>query len=169
MNESTRQDAGHIGLAADIVGAYVSRNNVPASELPALIAATHAALAKLGTPPEPVVEKPTPPVPIRKTVTPDHIISLEDGKPYKSLKRHLTTRGLTPDQYRQKWGLPHDYPMVAATYAAQRSELAKSLGLGQIRRERAAAKRAAEMRSTPDPVVSAPARGRGRPKKATAS
>ncbi len=101
-------------------------------------------------------------MPIRKTVTPDHIISLEDGKPYKSLKRHLTTRGLSPDEYRQKWGLPHDYPMVAATYAAQRSELAKTLGLGQIRRDRAAAARlAAESASDNAP---SPAR-RGRPRK----
>jgi len=164
MDDVEHQSADFIGLTSDIVGAYVTKNNVPASELPALIAATHAALAKLGAPPEPVVEKPTPPVPIRKTVTPDHIISLEDGKPYKSLKRHLTTRGLTPDQYRQKWGLPHDYPMVAATYAAQRSELAKSLGLGQIRRDRAAAARLAAESGVSSDGVKAPAR-RGRPRK----
>jgi predicted transcriptional regulator len=168
MDDLTQNDTDFISLAADIVGAYVTKNNVPASELPNLIATTHAALVKLNAPPAPQAEKPTPPVPIRKTVTPDHIISLEDGKPYKSLKRHLTTRGLTPDQYRQKWGLPIDYPMVAANYAAQRSELAKSLGLGQLRRDRAAAKRAAEMRAAPDPVISAPAR-RGRPKKAGAA
>ena len=165
MNEIVKQDTDFIDLAAAIVGAYVTRNNVPASELPGLIAATHAALAKLTAPPAPEVEKPTPPVPIRKTVTPDHIISLEDGKPYKSLKRHLSTRGLSPDQYRQKWGLPHDYPMVAATYGAQRSELAKSLGLGQIRRTQAEARKAeAEIKT----AESAPAR-RGRPKKAAAT
>lgn len=164
MDDLTQQDADFIGLAADIVGAYVTKNNVPASELPNFIAATHAALVKLTAPPVPAAEKPTPPVPIRKTVTPDHIISLEDGKPYKSLKRHLTTRGLTPDQYRQKWGLPHDYPMVAASYAAQRSELAKSLGLGQIRRDQAAARKA-EAQAEP---MAAPAR-RGRPKKADAA
>ncbi|GJD66906.1 MucR family transcriptional regulator [Methylobacterium frigidaeris] len=168
MDDVTQQDADFVGLAADIVGAYVTKNNVPVSELPNLIAATHAALAKLTAPQAPAVEKPTPPVPIRKTVTPDHIISLEDGRPYKSLKRHLSSRGLTADEYRQKWGLPFDYPMVAANYAAQRSELAKSLGLGNIRRERAAAKRAAEMRVAPDPAISAPAR-RGRPKKADAA
>ncbi len=151
MDDLTQQDTDFIGLAADIVGAYVTKNNVPASELPNLIAATHAALVKLTAPPVPTAEKPTPPVPIRKTVTPEHIISLEDGKPYKSLKRHLTTRGLTPDQYRQKWGLPHDYPMVAANYAAQRSELAKSIGLGRGRTVAAAAKRA-----TSDAVVKAP-------------
>ena len=162
MDKIVQQDADFIGLAADIVGAYVTRNNVPASELPNLIAATHAALVKLNAPPAPEPEKLTPPVPIRKTVTPDAIISLEDGKPYKSLKRHLTTRGLTPDQYRQKWGLPPDYPMVAANYAAQRSELAKSLGLGQIRRDRAAAARLAAGQDGEDDT--APAR-RGRPRK----
>lgn len=167
MDDIAQHDTDFLGLAADIVGAYVSKNNVPAPELPGLIAATHAALVKLTAPPAPEVEKPTPPVPIRKTVTPDHIISLEDGRPYKSLKRHLSSRGMTVDEYRQKWGLPRDYPMVAAAYAAKRSELAKSAGLGQIRRERAAAKRAAEMRATPDPVVSAPSR-RGRPRNSTA-
>jgi predicted transcriptional regulator len=164
MDKIARQGADFIGLAADIVGAYVTRNNVPASELPGLIAATHAALAKLDAPPAPAVEKPTPPIPIRKSVTPDAIISLEDGKPYKSLKRHLAGRGLTPEQYRQKWGLPHDYPMVAPNYAAARSELAKASGLGQIRRDRASAqKEGAEAKPT------APAARRGRPKKADAA
>jgi predicted transcriptional regulator len=163
MDDIAQGDTDFIGLAADIVGAYVTKNNVTTSELPGLIAATHAALVKLNAPPAPAIEKPTPPIPIRKTVTPDHIISLEDGKPYKSLKRHLTTRGLTPDQYRQKWGLPHDYPMVAATYAAQRSELAKSAGLGQRRRHQAEARKA-EAKTQ----AAAPAR-RGRPKKADAA
>jgi predicted transcriptional regulator len=161
MDDVTQHDADFIGLAAHIVGAYVTRNNVPASELPGLIAATHAALAKLTAPSAPVAEKPTPPVPVRKTVTPDHIISLEDGKPYRTLKRHLTGRGLTPEAYRQKWGLPPDYPMVAANYAAQRSELAKSSGLGQGRRNQAAVQ---EAQAEPSP---APAR-RGRPKKIVA-
>ncbi|KMO29629.1 MucR family transcriptional regulator [Methylobacterium aquaticum] len=125
-----------VTLTADIVSAYVSKNSVPVADLGSLIAAVHASLERVAAPPAPEPEKPTPPVPIRKTVTPDYIISLEDGKPYKSLKRHLTTRGLSPEQYRQKWGLPHDYPMVAATYAAQRSELAKSSGLGQQRKNR---------------------------------
>ncbi|TNC05115.1 MucR family transcriptional regulator [Methylobacterium terricola] len=138
MDDVTKHDADFIGLAADIVGAYVSKNSVPASELPGLIAATHAALMKLTAPPAPEPVKPEPIIPIRKTVTPDHIISLEDGKPYRTLKRHLAGRGLTPEAYREKWGLPHDYPMVAATYAAHRSELAKSTGLGQIRRDQAA-------------------------------
>ncbi|KMO38281.1 MucR family transcriptional regulator [Methylobacterium aquaticum] len=152
-----------INLSADIVSAYVSKNSVPVGDLANLIAAVHAALERVAAPPAPEPEKLTPPVPIRKTVTPDYIVSLEDGKPYKSLKRHLTTRGLTPDQYRQKWGLPPDYPMVAATYAAQRSELAKSLGLGQIRRDRAAAARLAAEASQAG-GEQAPAR-RGRPRK----
>ncbi|WP_298967431.1 MucR family transcriptional regulator [uncultured Methylobacterium sp.] len=151
---------GLIDLSAGIVAAYVSRNSIPIGDLGTLIASVHRSLEKLTAPPAPEPEKLTPPVPIRKTVTPDHIISLEDGKPYKSLKRHLAGRGLTPDQYRQKWGLPHDYPMVAASYAAQRSELAKSLGLGQIRRNRAIAAPAAPP-SAPEPAK--PAR-RGRAK-----
>ncbi len=134
MSDTTVSADQAIGLAADIVSAYVTRNNVPASELPALIASTHSALLKLSAPSQPEPVKLEPPVPIRKTVTPDHIISLEDGRPYRSLKRHLTSRGLTPEDYRRKWGLPHDYPMVAANYAAQRSELAKSIGLGQVRK-----------------------------------
>ena len=162
MDDIAQNDTNFIGLAADIVGAYVTKNNVPAAELPGLIATTHAALVKLTAPQAPEVEKPTPPVPIRKSVTPDHIISLEDGRPYKSLKRHLSGRGLTPAEYRQKWGLPFDYPMVAPNYAAQRSEMAKSLGLGQIRRDRIAAQKAGA-----EPAA-APAR-RGRPRKAGAA
>jgi predicted transcriptional regulator len=122
-----------IDQTAGIVSAYIANNAVPAGDLPGLIAAVHGALTKLNEPPAPEAEKPIPIVPIKKTVTPDYIISLEDGKHYKSLKRHLTTRGMTPEQYREKWGLPYDYPMVCATYAAQRSELAKSSGLGQRR------------------------------------
>ncbi|MCF4130152.1 MucR family transcriptional regulator [Methylobacterium sp. SyP6R] len=158
MDDITQDHADFVGLAAAIVGAYVAKNNIPASELPGLIVATHAALAKLTVKPEPAVERPTPPVPIRKTVTPDYIISLEDGKSYRSLKRHLTTRGLTPAEYRQKWGLPHDYPMVAATYAAQRSELAKSFGLGQIRHNQAEARKVEAGVKLIQPV--APRRGR---------
>ncbi|WP_407530287.1 MucR family transcriptional regulator [Methylobacterium oryzisoli] len=126
--------ADKVGLAAAIVSAYVAKNPIRPGDLPALIQAVHSSLIQLGTPSAPEPEKLTPPVPIKRTVTPDHIISLEDGKPYKTLKRHLSGRGLTPDQYRQKWGLPSDYPMVAANYAAQRSELAKTSGLGQSRR-----------------------------------
>ena len=122
-----------VELAADIVSAYVSKNSVPVAELPTLIASVHTSLSNLGQAASVEPEKLTPLMPIKKTVTPDYLISLEDGKQYKSLKRHLSTRGLTPEEYRRKWGLPLDYPMVAAKYAAQRSELAKSIGLGRPR------------------------------------
>jgi predicted transcriptional regulator len=104
----------------------------------------------------------TPAVPIKKSITPDHLISLEDGQKYKSLKRHLSTRGMTPDEYRAKWGLPRDYPMVAANYSAQRSQLAKALGLGQGGRGATAAAATPELASTPE-ASPAPAR-RGRRK-----
>ncbi|WP_407519407.1 MucR family transcriptional regulator [Methylobacterium oryzisoli] len=124
-----------VSLASDIVSAYVAKNAVPVASLPELLSSVHGALRALGQEAAPAAaEKPVPPVAIRKSVTPDYLISLEDGRQYKSLKRHLATRGLTPEQYRQKWGLPPDYPMVAASYAAQRSDLAKSIGLGQKRR-----------------------------------
>ena len=132
MRKVNASSADFVTLTAAIVSAYVTRNSVPAGDLPMVIAATYAALTKLGGPAEPAKdERPTPPLPIKKTVTPDYIISLEDGRPYKTLKRHLAGRGITPEEYRQKWGLPHDYPMVAATYAAQRSQLAKTSGLGR--------------------------------------
>jgi predicted transcriptional regulator len=120
-----------IELTADIVAAYVSNNPVPVGELAGLIAQIHSSISNLGAPAAAVEEPLTPRMPIKKTITPDHLISLEDGKPYKTLRRHLTIRGLTPDQYRAKWGLPADYPMVAASYTAKRSALAKSLGLGR--------------------------------------
>jgi predicted transcriptional regulator len=121
-------------LTSDIVSAYVSKNSLDVSALPELISLVYGALTGLLTPaPAPEAEKPVPPVSIKKSVTPDYLISLEDGRQYKSLKRHLSGRGLTPDEYRAKWGLPRQYPMVAPNYAARRSELAKSLGLGRKR------------------------------------
>ncbi|WP_410824383.1 MucR family transcriptional regulator [Methylobacterium oryzisoli] len=138
MSNESQPESDQISLVADIVSAYVSHNHLSTSDLPALIRSVHDQLGKLGRPAEPEAERPIPPVPIKKSVTPEAIISLEDGRPYKSLKRHLTTRGLTPAEYRQKWGLPPDYPMVAANYAAQRSELAKSIGLGRPRQKRSA-------------------------------
>jgi predicted transcriptional regulator len=114
-------------------------------DLPDLLKSVHDALSSLANPPPPAGEE-TPranPAQIRKSITPDALISFIDGRPYKSLKRHLTSQGLTPDDYRAKFGLPPTYPMVAESYSAARSELAKSLGLGQMRRERAAAKAAA--------------------------
>lgn len=122
-----------ISLAASIVSAYVTRNSLPLAELPGLITATHAALGKLGAPAEPEPVRPQPPVAIRKTIGHDYIISLEDGRKYKTLKRHLTGRGLTAEEYRRKWGLPADYPMVCEAYAKTRSDLAKSNGLGRSR------------------------------------
>ena len=133
---STDAPANYIELAADIVSAFVSNNSVPATDLPALISSVHSALQNVGNPAQtPPTEKPTPAVPVKRSITPDAIISLEDGKPYKSLKRHLTGRGLTPAQYREKWGLPRDYPMVAPNYAAKRSGIAKQSGFGQQRRK----------------------------------
>ncbi|MET3662649.1 MucR family transcriptional regulator [Aquamicrobium ahrensii] len=127
-----------IELTADVVAAYVSNNPVPASELPNLIADIHAALGRVGgsvsAEPQPV-DKQKPAVNPKKSVHDDFIICLEDGKKFKSLKRHLMTHyGLTPEQYREKWGLDANYPMVAPSYAAARSELAKKMGLGRKRK-----------------------------------
>src|SRR5918998_2526458 len=127
--------ANFIALAADIVSAYVARNSLPASELPALINDVHAALVTVasGTA-EPAAEARRPAVSIRRSITPDYIICLDE---FKSLKRHLRTQyDLTPEQYRERWGLPNDYPMVAPNYAKARSQLAKEMGLGQQRRKR---------------------------------
>lgn len=121
-----------VSVAADIVAAYVSNNPLPVGELPKLISDIHAALRGIGTPVTEPVVKQEPAVSIRKSVTADYIICLEDGKKFKSLKRHLATHyDLSPDDYRQKWSLPSDYPMVAPSYAAARSALAKSIGLGR--------------------------------------
>lgn len=131
-----------VDLVAGIVSAFVAHNSVPTSELPALIASTHAALVGLGKEQAPVVEeKLVPAVAIKKSITPDHLICLEDGKKFKSLKRHLRSAyDLSPDQYRAKWGLPSDYPMVAPAYAEARSNLAKKMGLGNQRRKTAPAR-----------------------------
>jgi predicted transcriptional regulator len=127
-------DDNSLELAAEIVSAFVSNNSLPALELPVLLQSVHSALTKLATGEAAVVEAPAPKlpaVPIKKSVTPEYIICLEDGKKFKSLKRHLRTAyGMTPDEYRAKWGLPSDYSMVAPNYAAARSNLAKSMGLG---------------------------------------
>lgn len=138
MSESADSGhAEHVELAVDIIAAYVSNNSVPSSELAGLIGVVHAALDNLSTAgrsSRSTVEKLSP-AQIRKSITHDHIVSFEDGKPYKTLRRHLTLRGLSPEAYREKWGLPRDYPMTAASYSAQRSELARALGLGQQRRK----------------------------------
>jgi predicted transcriptional regulator len=134
-DQVSTSNVNYIELAADIVSAYVANNSVRAGELPDLIGSVHLALLNVGSPaPAQTAERPAPAMPVKKSVTPDAIYSLEDGKPYKSLKRHITKLGMTPQQYREKWGLPKDYPMVAAAYAAKRSELAKNMGLGQKRK-----------------------------------
>ncbi|RWQ67747.1 MAG: MucR family transcriptional regulator [Mesorhizobium sp.] len=126
-----------IQLTADVVSAYVSNNPVPVADLPVLISQVHAALeGRVGSVSQKELQALKPAVPIRKSVTPDYIISLEDGKKFKSLRRHLSTHhGMTPDEYRAKWGLPADYPMVAPNYAAARSALAKTMGLGRRPKE----------------------------------
>ncbi len=120
-------------LTAEIVSAYVSHNAISADKLPELIGSVYAALGKTpGQDVEPEKAELIPAVSIKKSVTPDHIICLEDGKKFKSLKRHLSASyNLTPDEYRAKWNLPGDYPMVAPAYAATRSNLAKNMGLGR--------------------------------------
>jgi predicted transcriptional regulator len=152
MSDAEGLNPDFVNLTANIVSAYVANNSVHRGELSNLIASVHSALQGLGAPP-PATEqpKPEPAVSIRRSVTPDYLISLEDGRQYKSLKRHLATRGMTPDEYRAKWGLPKDYPMVAANYAAKRSELARSIGLGQSRRKVVAADEGANA-AAPGPV-----------------
>ena len=144
IGEDNMEDqTDYVSLAADIVGAYVGNNSVAAADLPALIQSVHAALSAtaVGAPAAPEAEPLKPAVSVKKSVMPDYIICLEDGKQFKSLKRHLSTKfGLSPEEYRAKWGLPADYPMVALNYAASRSELAKKMGLGQQRAAAAATK-----------------------------
>ena len=136
MNDTTGKN--FIDLTTTIVSAYVSNNPMPASELPALISQIHAALLRVSTGrAELPLEPAKPAVPVKKSMTADYLICLEDGKRFKSLKRHLRTQyGMTPEQYRDKWGLPPDYPMVAPNYAVARSQLAKKMGLGQQQRRR---------------------------------
>jgi predicted transcriptional regulator len=135
MDETNRGDL--IELTAEIISAYVGNNKVEKGELPEMISEVHDALSRatqrLGSPER---EELRPAIAVKKSVTPDFIVCLEDGKKFKSLKRHLRTHyNLSPEEYREKWGLPHDYPMVAPNYAAARSQLAKQMGLG-TRREK---------------------------------
>ena len=120
-----------LSLTTEIVAAHVSNNTVAVTDLPQLIEQVYRTLANVGVDPAPTVERPQPAVPIKKSVTPDYIICLEDGKKLKMLKRHLKTAyDMTPEEYRDRWQLPPDYPMVAPNYAKQRSKLAKQIGLG---------------------------------------
>ncbi|MCJ2021720.1 MucR family transcriptional regulator [Methylobacterium sp. E-065] len=151
----------YIGFTAEIVSAYVSRNSVRPADMAELIASTHTALTGLGqssATEAPATERLTP-AQIRKSVTPDAIISFIDGKPYKALKRHLNGNGMTIEQYRERFGLPRDYPSTAANYSAQRSALAKNFGLGQQRKKAAPA--AEEFEET----VSEKPKRLGRPRK----
>ncbi|HYG91391.1 MAG TPA: MucR family transcriptional regulator [Azospirillum sp.] len=154
-------EANTIELTAKIVAGFVARNPVPVTELPNLINSVRSTIENLGKEAEPVKQDLKPAVPLRRSVTPEHIVCLEDGKKLKMLKRYLrTTYDLSPDQYRAKWGLPNDYPMVAPNYAAARSEMAKNLGLGRKPTDRKAA-------LAPAPVVEEPApKPRGRRKAA---
>ncbi|MEM1385552.1 MAG: MucR family transcriptional regulator [Pseudomonadota bacterium] len=132
MAENSTDHNELLNLTSDIVSAHVSNNAVPTTELPGLIETVFATLSGLGAAPQEVVEELKPAVPIKKSVTADHIICLEDGKELKMLKRHLKSAyNMTPEEYRAKWGLPPDYPMVAPNYAAKRQELAKKIGLGR--------------------------------------
>jgi predicted transcriptional regulator len=134
----TPADNVFIELTANIVSAYVGNNSVPSADIPNLISQVYTALKRATGGAAPVAAEPLKPaVPIKRSVTPEYIVCLEDGLKFKSLKRHLRTRyNMTPDQYREKWGLPPDYAMVASNYAAARSKLAKQMGLGQQRRRR---------------------------------
>ena len=138
MADNPGDSSSYIELTANIVTAYVSNNTVPSTDIPNLISQVHAALKRVSGGQAAVPAEPLKPaVPVKRSVTPEHIVCLEDGHKFKSLKRHLRTRyGMTPEQYREKWGLPPDYPMVAPKYAEARSQLAKQMGLGQQRRRR---------------------------------
>ena len=135
MLEEKAGEESLLTLTADIVSAHVSNNSVAVNDLPNLIQNVHAALSGISGRSVPVEAKPEPKVPVRSSIKPDFIVCLEDGKKLKMLKRHLMTHyQMTPDDYRAKWGLPADYPMVAPNYAEQRRTLAKSIGLGTKRR-----------------------------------
>jgi predicted transcriptional regulator len=149
MSDQTGKNESHLELTADIVSAYVSNNPVPTTELAALIASVSASLSGLGEATEAGEAPQSPAVNPKKSVFPDYIVCLDDGKKFKSLKRHLMTHhGLTPEEYRAKWNLPADYPMVAPNYSAARSALAKTMGLGR------------KPKTQPEPVIAPAKRGR---------
>jgi predicted transcriptional regulator len=164
MSEDETLDGFNLpGLTADIVSAYVSNNSVPIGELRKITFEVHRALAGLQG--EQKVQEPVepqrPPVSIKKSITPDYLISLEDGKPYKALKRQLTKLGISPAEYRARLGLPIDYPMVAPNYAVQRSELARRMGLGRnLSRKRLPRHQSRNLRPRPEPIHAPKKRGR---------
>lgn len=132
MDTATERQDEVLSLTVDIVASHVSNNSVPVSELPTLIAEVYSTLSSLGGPAQQKEAPPEPAVSIRKSVTPEYLICLEDGKKLKMLKRYLKTRyNMTPEEYRERWNLPADYPMVAPNYAEQRRKLAKKIGLGK--------------------------------------
>jgi predicted transcriptional regulator len=164
MDEQQQASSKHdiLALTADIAASFVSGNKVSGADLPGLIRQIHETLTSVAAgKSEPEPQDLVPAVPIKNSVKPDYIVCLEDGKKFKTLKRHLkTTFNMTPDQYRAKWGLKHDYPVVAPAYSAKRSELAKSIGLGNLRQKAKPAKAA---------VKKAPAGKGGARKKAKAT
>jgi predicted transcriptional regulator len=162
LSDNNKPVDSDLEKAVGIVAAYVSHNSLRASDLPDLITSVHASIRLLaqGVAPTPASPPETPAVPIKKSVTKDYIVCLEDGKKFKSLRRHLSSfHNLTPDQYRAKWGLPSDHPMVAPSYSATRSQLAKDSGLGHVTKE------AGEETVPGDSVEPQKKQGRGRPKK----
>lgn len=152
-----------VALTIDLVSAYLAHNRVPPAELPALIAGVHAGLASLLHPPLRRAVEPRRPSPaqVRHSITPEGLISFEDGASYKLLRRHLRQQGLTPQAYRAKWGLPHDYPMTAPSYSALRSELARRGGLGQKRQAPATAEPAKPSPASDTPRPEVARRGQG--------
>ena len=167
MTEEAKAPPVQAEITAELVASYVSRNSVPVGELPALIRSVYETLSHLGTAPivKVAAEPLKPAVPIKKSITADYLISLEDGRKLKSMKRYLSTLGMTPADYRAKWGLPADYPMSAPNYTAQRSALARSLGLG---RKTAPVPVPAAPAPQPAPTAEAPKRGRKATKKSQA-
>ena len=136
MEQESRPVSFLVEMTSNIDSAYVAHNPVPVGDLPKLIEKVHATLAEIGSG-DGVEQKPDlkPAVPVRRSITDDHLVCLEDGKKFKSLKRHLRTRyDMSPEEYREKWNLPADYPMVAPNYAKQRSDLARKMGLGQAKK-----------------------------------
>lgn len=156
MSDQQTNDELLITLTADIVAAHVSKNSVAVGDVAGLIANVHAALNDLNKPAEVVEEKPKGAVSIRASIKSDHLISMIDGKPYKMLRRHLTQNGYTPESYKEAFGLPKDYPMVAKAYTEQRSELAKKIGLGRKPAEQVKAATPAPKARKKKPAEAAP-------------